>query len=277
MNKLRLIFSYYIIKDQLDNIIYKYHLICINQCINIFDYIDFYLCIDNINDLETIEYVKQFILNNLSNNHVNINFVIIQNDSTYREGNVYYNQLILRIKEYADNNELVLFTHTKGLTNYNLENSINWICLIYYYCLYQFWYAKYCMIDPSINKISYGPLYHYSLRNLSKYKWMYTGGTSWLNTKHFYNYVNENNLELFNYSKESNIRVAAEEYLPNMLDIDNVSFYEYEHFNLRNDIIKYESHMLCYDKILYFASLRMSSNSYYDFLNYKHQIDNLIK
>lgn len=273
--KTRLVFAYYILKDQLDSIIYKYHLECINQDIEIFDYIDFYLCIDNVNDYETIEYVKQFISNNLFTN-TNINFIVVQNNTYYREGNIYYNQLILRLQEYAANNELVLFSHTKGLTNDDIENSKTWICLIYYYCLHQFWYAKYCMTEPTINKISYGPLYHYSLRNLSKYKWMYVGGVSWLNTKHFNDYIKENNLELFNHSRDINIRTCAEEYLPNMLDVNNVSFYEFENYNLYNDVVKYENHTLCYSQILYFASKRMSPNIYYDFINYKEKIDNII-
>jgi len=276
MNPIRLIFSYYIVKEDIYNVIYKYHLTLLKEFGHLFDHIDIYLCIDDINNIDIINVVKTFILSYLNEYSNKINFSIQQNDHFYREGKTYYNQLLLRLNEYSSNNEIVMFGHTKGLTNNDLDNSINWICLIYYFCLQQFWQAKYYLTDNSFDKICYGPLYYYSLRNMSKYKWMYVGGFSIVNTNRLLNYINNNNLQLFNYSKEQNIRICAEEYLPNIVPIDYVSFFNFQNYNLYNDLIKYENGFIWYYDVLYVASLLMPPDIYLEFCEFKQNICNKI-
>ena len=77
--KTRLIFAYYVNTNDLDNIIYKYHLYYINEEIDLFNYVDIYLCIDDISNIELIDNIKQFILSNLNNvnpQHTYINFYL---------------------------------------------------------------------------------------------------------------------------------------------------------------------------------------------------------
>lgn len=267
--KTRLIFAYYVNTNDLDNIIYKYHLYYINEEIDLFNYVDIYLCIDDISNIELIDNIKQFILSNLNNvnsQHTYINFYIIENNQYYREGLIYYKYFINELSSYANNNELVLFAHTKGLTNNNLNNTLDWIGLLYYFNLRLFWYPKYKLTDDEFNTIAYGALYNYSLRNLSKYKWIYYGGFSWVNSVRLNNYIVQNNIS-FNKSRLQNIRTCAEDWLPNILNVDKICFYECERYNMYNDSIKYEPGNLPYNNIIQVAIQKMHTEQYIDYIN----------
>ena len=118
-NKLRLIFSYYITPNGELTYIHKLHLYLLRKYAYIFNNIDMILVIDDLNNIDAINMHKQYIQDILNVNY--INFIIEQNDSYLREGKVYVKYVIDKLDEYAINDDLIFFGHTKGLTNENLE------------------------------------------------------------------------------------------------------------------------------------------------------------
>lgn len=150
---LRLIFSYYITESGEITSIHKLHINLLKLFIDKFKIKDFIITIDDTENIESIEKHKNYIISNLGND---INIFIEKNDKFNREGIIYYKYVISKLDEYSANNELLFFGHLKGISNDDLNNTIKWVSLMYYFNLFY----SYDAIDK---------LYNYQKEDYSKY------------------------------------------------------------------------------------------------------------
>ena len=130
---LRLIFAYYITESGEITSIHKLHINLLKTFIDKFKIKDFIITIDDTENIESIEKHKNYIISNLGND---INIFIEKNDKFNREGIIYYKYVISKLDEYSANNELLFFGHLKGISNDDLNNTIKWISLMYYFNLF---------------------------------------------------------------------------------------------------------------------------------------------
>lgn len=133
MVKKKLVYHLYVGEDFETNIAYNIHKECLKQYIDIFDVIDFTICIDKhlrkiflpkayewINDLE---FNKDIIINVIDNNH-------LREAKTFKE----------KIVDSNTSKEFIFFAHSKGINNLrnqniNHESILTWILVMYFYNL----------------------------------------------------------------------------------------------------------------------------------------------
>ena len=259
----RLIYSYYVMDDITD--IHKYHMLMLSKFIYIFNYIDFYLLCNDINNNELINKHIQYIKSIL--NKDNINFIIIQNDSELREGQIYKKYIIDKLNDY---NELIFFAHIKGITNLNnlnnKDNTYLWIALMYYFNLN---YYKQMAEDFLYNKsLSWGTIYNYDENNITKYHWQYTGSFHWINCKELYNYIKDNNIDLSIYEVKQKMRTCAEEFLGETFDPKYAAFLNHKRYNKYFSHFLYENSSLPYYNINWVGFELIDIDSYNNFLNF---------
>lgn len=277
-NKLRLIFSYYITPNGELTYIHKLHLYLLRKYAYIFNNIDMILVIDDLNNIDAINMHKQYIQDILNVNY--INFIIEQNDSYLREGKVYVKYVIDKLDEYAINDDLIFFGHTKGLTNENLENTKIWISLMYYMNLEYLYEVIGKLLDTSRDDfkdyICYGTIYNnHHNTTITKYTWMYTGSFHWINPKRLLDFININNIDIdFVHKIPIKNRTSAETFLPNIIDYTHVAFLNDQIYNKDANTLTYEHHDITYNKILYCACMHMQYDDYINFISF---YDNEIK
>lgn len=261
----RLIFSFYACGELT---IYHYlHLILLSKFIHIFNDIDLILLIDDNTDIDSL---KNLIIEYLQRN--DINFIIRQNNSFYREGIVYKEFIIDKLNEFKDN-ELVFFAHTKGVTNElninNVKLTVTWITLMYFLNLY---YGDFDVELISNNNVCYGTLYNYDDSNLTKYHWQYTGSFQWINPKRLYEKIENKDLIYRDYD----IKIIAEQFLGNNVSTEYVAFKDHNLFNKKYSLLLYESHDFTYHNIWYLAYSFITIDTFYDLINFANDLNNLV-
>lgn len=266
----RLIYSYYVNPNDIYNIIYKWHLININDNLEIFDFVDIYLLVDDVNNAELIENVKQFILSyltKLNEFNIRLNFYIEQNHGYFREGKIFKSYLIDKLKDYK--NELVFFAHTKGRQNIEdglqLNNLLTWIGTMYCMNLnIGYFEMRNYLLNDDYSKITFGAIYNYSLRMPLKYHWMYIGGFLWVNPERFLKYCSDNNIDYYNKLNALNIHIrnSAESLFPNVMPKEYASYYDCNRFNMEYCIGDYEPNKLPYNNISYFINELLTQDTY---------------
>lgn len=277
---LKIIFAYYVLKEF--NNLYKWHLINFNNMLlnnldkNYFNDINFYLLIDDINDEELINKTKKNILSYIDSRFI-IYFHIVQNNQIYREGLIYKTEIIDKLDQY-DKNQLILFMHTKGVSNnMNIEyynNTLHWISIMYYYNLLDinFIYEKFY----NENIITYGTLYNYDDSSLTKYKWQYTGSFHWIYPYRFLEYIKTKDIkynEIKNHYKSNMfIKVCAEAFIGDYIEPKYAGFYNDQLFNKTCSHFLYENSLMPYSNILYVLSDLSHPNDYESYLNYVENI-----
>lgn len=166
------------------------HWNCLKHYSNVFDESLFLIACDNKdneNVFFSIEKIRSLGFKNLS-------IRVVENKSS-RES--YY--LKREIIDYLDNFDgLTFFAHTKGVSDYDSQFSMNnitmWISSLYYFNLN--------FIDEVKDKLvhdkyfSYGTFGHYGDFITTKYKWIYSGTFFWLNGPKLKRYIEENNIKL---------------------------------------------------------------------------------
>lgn len=269
---LRLIFAYYITESGEITSIHKLHINLLKLFIDKFKIKDFIITIDDTENIESIEKHKNYIISNLGND---INIFIEKNDKFNREGIIYYKYVISKLDEYSANNELLFFGHLKGISNDDLNNTIKWVSLMYYFNLFY----SYDAIDKLYNYqkedyskyICYGTIYHFhNIESISKYGWMYMGSFHWLNSSRLFNYMNENNIDINFLACGDRLRTCAETFLPNIFDNTHVAFLHDEWYNKNHNPLQYDSPDISYKEIEYCALLYMDYDtivSYFDFFD----------
>lgn len=258
MIQYRLVYAYYV-GDEF-TIIHKVHLLLLQMYINIFDNVDFILL---INDNTNVEETKNLILSYL--NRDDINFVIRNNDSFYREGIIYKEFIVDKLNDYKEN-ELVFFGHTKGVTNglnkKYLDNTIVWISLMYWCNLNKPYLIDYELIEK--DNICFGAIYNYDSSNITKYHWQYAGSFQWINPKRLYELTKDNNKEF----RDFNIKVIAEQFLGNNVSPEYAAFTNHTVFNKYHSLLLYDSHDYIYSNVWYAAYCMMAIDDTYEFINF---------
>lgn len=251
----RLIYAYYIGNEF--SKIHELHLKLLSIYINEFDNVDFILLFDDENSIdETVSIIKSYI------NRQDINFITLQNNSMYREGIVYKSYVIDRLDEFEEN-ELVFFGHTKGVTNelnktYDANTRL-WIELMYWGNLEKIYIVNNELLIN--DNVCFGTIYNYDESSLVKYKWQYTGSFQWINPKRLYNIVKDDQKMYTDY----NIKCIAEEFLGNNVDIDKVAFNNHTWFNKKHSLLLYEKASYPYENMEYLAYTFMSIDDIYEF------------
>ena len=259
---LKIIFAYYVQNEFND--LYKCHLMNFNNMLiqnldnDYFNDINFYLLVDDINNEELIDQTKEHILSYIDNRFI-IYFHIVQNNQIYREGLIYKTEVIDKFDQY-DKNQLILFMHTKGVSNnMNIEyynNTLNWISAMYYYNLLDinFIYEKFY----NENIITYGTLYNYDDSSLTKYKWQYTGSFHWIYPYRFLQYIKDNNINYEDiknrYKSNNTIKYCAETFVGDNIKTEYAGFLDDHLFNKNYSHFLYQNSNLPYMNILYILS-----------------------
>ena len=270
---LKIIFAYYVTNEF--SSIHKWHLINFNNMLSnesMYEYdITIYLLVNDINNEQLINETKNNILSYI-NNKFYIKFEIIQNNKTYREGIIYKNEIIDKLDKY-DQNDLILFLHTKGVSNNinleNFDNTLNWISIMYYFNIIDL----HIILDKFYNEdiITYGTLYNYDDSSLTKYKWQYTGSFHWIYPYRLLNYFKENNIEYNEiknkYKLGNNIRLCAEAFVGDNIETQYVGFLDDHLFNKNCSHFLYENSTLPYYKILYILSEIVHPYHYMAYIN----------
>ena len=190
--KKRLIFYLYITDDFFERKTNLVTIECLRKYSHIFDFADFYLSIDDVNNYELINKVENLLIN--VGFKKNISFTIHQNDD-YRESEVIKEELVDKLKDIDD---LVFFAHGKGFTNltmYDETSMLHWLVGCYYLSL-EFADEAVALITGMNTFMSYGsfPLVmkqkelpdDYLTKDelylgRIKYGWCYSGTFFWVN------------------------------------------------------------------------------------------------
>lgn len=258
----KIIFAYYV-SNEFSNL-HKLHLFLFNKMLlknnEYFNNINIYLLINDTNNEPLINETKLNILSYIDTSiHQYINFIIVQNNQIYREGLVYKNEIIDKLDSY-DKNTLILFIHTKGVSNElninNYENTMNWISIMYYFNFYNINNIFERFYDEDI--ITYGTLYNYDDSSLVKYKWQYTGSFHWIYPYRFINYINKSNISYDDvknkYNSNTSIRFCAEAFIGDNIETKYAGFIDDYLFNKNVSHFLYENSFLPYYNILYVLS-----------------------
>lgn len=204
----RLVFSFYLEKEGLDNETNKLHFSCLSRYSHIFDEINITIIKDcNVSDDVLVSAKKKFVE---LNQHAKITIRIIDNNS-FRESIVFKTEVVDKLSD----NVLVFFAHNKGVSNikkYNPDVIYTWIAAMYFYNL-EFMPE---VIDSLVNRkyYSYGTFLtkNEEPERCNKYGWYYIGTFFWINSGKLYNYIKNQDIEIPKMSD----RFYDEEFLGNI-------------------------------------------------------------
>lgn len=279
----KIIFAYYV-GDEF-SYLHKWHLYLLNNVLftppDIVRKIEFHLLVDDINNVDLIEQTKQNILSYMNVIwHERIEFIIKQNDIYAREGKIYKEEIIDKLDKY-DDKDLIIFLHTKGVSNKvnleNLENTIHWICTMYFFNFFEIFGILTYFYNNNI--IYYGTLYNYDQRSLVKYKWQYVGSFHWLMPSRLLKYLNSKGYSQDsvsnNFMNNINIRYIAEAFCGNFVEPKYAGFLNYDHFNKRSSHFLYENSDLAYYNILYLLTDYLSNTNYQNYITYFNRHKNI--
>ena len=281
--KLKIIFAYYVTESFTS--LHKWHLIMLNNMLidekEYYNDINIYLLVDDINNNELIELTKTNILSYI-NNYFYVNFHIVQNNNTYREGLIYKTEIIDKLDQY-DKDTLILFLHTKGVSNkVNInyyENTLHWISIMYYFNFYNVNMIFEKFFNEDI--ITYGALYNYDDSSLVKYKWQYTGSFHWIYPYRLLSYFKVKNINYkdikHKYNSNTYIRHCAESFIGDNIETTYAGFLDDHLFNKTCSHFLYENSELPYHNILYISSDLLSIDHHDDYLKYFNKIYNNFK
>ena len=273
----KVIFAYYVGEEF--SYLHKWHLQLFNDVLytdpEIVKIIEFHLLIDDINNEALIEEAKSNILNYIDGRwHDKITFTIHQNDNIVREGKVYKEEVIDKLDQYGEN-DLIIFMHTKGVTNHlnleNLENTMHWICAMYYFNFLNLFGIFSCFYTDDI--IYYGALYNYDIRAIVKYKWQYVGSFHWLRPAKLLKYLNDK----YGYSQQDisnhylntcERRYIAESFCGHFVEPEYAGFLNHLHYNKRFSHFLYEVSDMPYYNILYVLGEYVANTEYENYIKY---------
>lgn len=162
--------------------IYKIHLECILSYGDIFSKYIFILSVDDLDNYELIDFWKLVIQDYLKKN--NIEFIIVKNNSTYREG-LYWFEFIY--KHLNDFDGLICWGHGKRDFQYYQRHIYEWVISSHYIMSKDIKEIERALVEDKY--LFSGP--YLSINNGNIRNCMYTGGFYWLYPKKIYNQYKE--------------------------------------------------------------------------------------
>jgi hypothetical protein len=191
LDKIRLIFSFYLTNKWEENEINRLHLRLLSNYISRFDEVIFCLIIDN--DIEA-EVIKDFERRIIGECKKDVIFKTYKN-TNYRESLVLYEEIA---KKLEDLDGLTFFAHNKGMSDcFSIDSVKMWVCALYYFS-FEVELPYYQLNGP----LSFGPLKFYCCNDFfgsgakSKYDWYYAGTFFWLKCQQLDFFMKCNNEEV---------------------------------------------------------------------------------
>lgn len=231
--KKKLIFNFYIQPKWLEGEVGKIneiHLRCLKEYAHNFDEIVFVITMDNVDNLELINTVKEKIMPLFTKGQITIR---IEKNTKLREAATFYNEIVKRLGD----DDLVFFGHNKGITNIgkdNKESIYYWIYGLYFYSLNFIDDVERVLIGD--NGISYGAFpSQCKLNDCIKYKWMYSGNFYWLNSKKVKNYIENKGIAIPSLDN----RMYGEQFIGNIVPLHNAQPFPATYGALAFDIDTY--------------------------------------
>lgn len=164
------------------NKMYDVHFFNLKNFRHCFDCCTFWISLKDFGD-ENQRFATEIIKTLMSIGYTeNTEFKIVKNDD-FREATCFYEEVAEKIKN--GDNELIFFSHSKGLSNEINESLLQWICAMYYFGLnfideLSFWFLS----GNTMNSCFYGfPFSHIKGCYLTDYNYFYAGTMYWVKTE----------------------------------------------------------------------------------------------
>lgn len=213
--KKKLVFYFYITRENVNSEVYRVHYACLEKYIGIFDEVLFVISVDDVNDFELINSFEHRLTDIRKSG--DIKFVIHQNDG-FRESWAFKKYVVDCIPE----DKFVFFGHSKGITNvekWDKNVLYNWIIGMYFY---NFNFMN--EVEDDFIKwttFAYGSfLFTGDWFETTRYKWFYSGAFFWLHSSKLYNYLKQHDIEIPKFAD----RLYAENFLGNIVAFNRDGF-----------------------------------------------------
>ena len=267
--KLRLIYSFFIKDNECNDEIYQLHYKLLYRYLHLFDEIIIIFLYDKNCEYDIIFRLQSLFI---GYNHRNIQFIIEENNKNLREGIIYKKYIIDKLNYYDG---LTFFAHSKGVSNsYGLQYIDNlklWIFSMYYLNFNWINEVKDYIGEYSTfgDKYCYGALYFKDHRHNNNNNWFYSGSFQWINTKKIYKYIKNNNIDISPYISEENERLmrCAELFLGSVLNEENCSFHNDEHYNKKAELFPFYGWEISYNNINELIKAYLKPAEYNDLIN----------
>ena len=181
----RMVYAFYYSDDISIQTINEIHFKILERYINIFDEIVFCIIIDNINNKEVIREIEKRVI---SIRNGDVIFKIYEN-SNYRECDVFYNEIVLKMK---DLHGMTFFGHSKGSGVLDkIEETVAIVTALYYFSLENVENIEKYPFYGSLKMINNSPSWYIG----PKYMWFYVGTFFWGDYQRIY--YEKNNMPLY--------------------------------------------------------------------------------
>ena len=191
LDKVRLIFSFYLTNDNLYDEINQLHLSLISKYIHRFDEVVFCLIVNDDIKTEVIQEFQKIVINMARKDVV---FKIYEN-TNYRESYVLYNEIASQLDKLDG---LTFFAHNKGISDgFGRENVKTWIAALYFYS-----FEVNLPLDNMSGPMVYGPLksrgcnHKYCSAAQNIHNWTYCGTFFWIKAQQISDYMERNSIKL---------------------------------------------------------------------------------
>ena len=231
--KKELFYYFYIDSDDYYEV-YKLHLECLKDYINVFNKVNIILSLDDINNTYYIDLWKDRITTYLQYND-DINFIIVQNDVKYREGIHFYNLIFSQLYKF---DSLIFWGHGKRDFYYDKNNIYNWISGMHYLNSLNINEIENILVSYNNQYCVHGPFIEYY--NFMPNNLFYWGAIYWLYPKKIldlfieqYNITNEYYLNILYFDNNDDIQFdnkimysIAENWMSAFLLLKNMHHYQ---------------------------------------------------
>ena len=231
--KKELFYYFYIDSDDYYEV-YKLHLECLKDYINVFNKVNIILSLDDINNTYYIDLWKDRITTYLQYND-DINFIIVQNDVKYREGIHFYNLIFSQLYKF---DSLIFWGHGKRDFYDDKNNIYNWISGMHYLNSLNINEIENILVSYNNQYCVHGPFIEYY--NFMPNNLFYWGAIYWLYPKKIldlfieqYNITNEYYLNILYFDNNDDMKFdnkimysIAENWMSSFLLLKNMHHYQ---------------------------------------------------
>ena len=231
--KKELFYYFYIDSDDYYEV-YKLHLECLKDYINVFNKVNIILSLDDTNNTYYIDLWKDRITTYLQYND-DINFIIVQNDVKYREGIHFYNLIFSQLYKF---DSLIFWGHGKRDFYDDKNNIYNWISGMHYLNSLNINEIENTLVSYNNQYCVHGPFIEYY--NFMPNNLFYWGAIYWLYPKKIldlfieqYNIINEYYLNILYFDNNDDMQFdnkimysIAENWMSSFLLLKNMHHYQ---------------------------------------------------
>lgn len=175
-----LVFHFYVTENIRESYISELHFKCLKNYSSVFDSATFIISLDNVENVELINYVKNRLID--CGFYKNVTFHIVKNNEL-RESSTFYDFIASKLDELYG---LTFFGHSKGVGNEiegkANESVIEWIKAAYFLNLSYISEVVELLVEKPYG-ISFGALKCSWDEIDNANKWIYSGTFFWLNTQ----------------------------------------------------------------------------------------------